>query len=283
MKCSSCGRFHKGEQAPRGWKVCGRLAICQRCRRGQFRLRSLTMAVAEPIGAAWHELSVALEKSWNQAMPCLIHNQAWKATIAEGQPAVRISIADRWWTLRLNDAEWSGGRRNTYQKIASGKAVAGDLAISPGQSHDRIVCKTVAWLPREQEVDGSPLWVAAKRLRPGIRAQSIEQIPNPDLRRAIRANWVSFPSQVPTFPSCTGHEQQRKVAQLYFVLGWSVTSIAGRYAMSRQQVRGVLDAWKLRAARAGYIQHIQPLVALDCGDPPEAHPGGQPHRRSAAR
>ena len=113
--------------------------------------------------------------------------------------------------------------------------MAGDLAISPGQSHDRIVCKTVAWLPREQEVDGSPLWVAAKRLRPGIRAQSIEQIPNPDLRRAIRANWVSFPSQVPTFPSCTGHEQQRKVAQLYFVLGWSVTSIAGRYAMSRRQ------------------------------------------------
>ena len=197
---------------------------------------------------------MALEESWSQAVPWPIHDRSWMATTAEGHPVVRVSIAGRWWTLRLNDAEWSGSRRAAYQKIASGKAVAGDLLLSPGENHERIVCKTVAWLPRcQKDPDG---------LRPGIRKQSIEQISNHDLRDAIRANWVSFPAQVPTFPSCGWQDLQRQVAQLYFVLGWSLTSIAARYGLARQRARGILDAWKLRAARAGYIQHIPPADSV---------------------
>jgi hypothetical protein len=181
------------------------------------------------------------------------------ATIAEGHPVVRASIADRWWTLRVNDSDWSGGRRDAYKKVASGKAVAGDLLVSPGPNHDRIVCKTTAWLPRGQKDDDGVPWVGTTRLGPSVRRQSVEQMSNHDLRNAIRANWVSFPAQVPTFASCGRQDLQRKAAQLYFVLGWRVTAIAGRYNLSRQQVRGILDAWKLRAARAGYIQHIPPL------------------------
>jgi len=265
MQCCSCGRRGSGEPAPSGWRVCGRLVLCRRCRGREYRLRSLTMAIGEPIGGAWQELRVALEESWHRATPWPIPHRAWTATLAEGQPVLRISIADRWWTLRVNDAEWSASRRAAYRKIASGKAVAGDLLLSPGQNHDGIVCKTVAWLPRGQKDDDGAPWAGANRVRPGIRRQSVEQIPNPDLRSAIRANWVSFPSQVPTFPSCGRQDVQRKIAQLYFVSGWRMTAIAARYRLSRQQTRDILDAWKLRAARAGYIQHIPPPGPLCSG------------------
>ena len=79
-----------------------------------------------------------------------------------------------------------------------------------------------------------------------------------ELREAIRANWVSFPSQVPAFPTHYRPDVQQKIVQLYFVLGWSCKGIASRYGHTHQWVRQVLNTWKRRAADMGYIQPIPP-------------------------
>jgi hypothetical protein len=94
------------------------------------------------------------------------------------------------------------------------------------------------------------------QLDPGIRRQSIGEIDIDKLRTAIRANWVSFPSQVPTFPTCGRTDVQRRLIQLYFLLGWRCSDIAARYGLLQGQVRAILITWKWRAANAGYIQHI---------------------------
>jgi len=87
-----------------------------------------------------------------------------------------------------------------------------------------------------------------------VRDQNIEEIDISHLREAIRANWVSFPSQVPTFSHCGPSELQWRAVQLYFILGWRGAAIAARYGMGQDQVRHMLNAWKLRAVRAGFIQ-----------------------------
>jgi|SRR5271170_2620232 len=79
-----------------------------------------------------------------------------------------------------------------------------------------------------------------------------------DLRRAVRANRVSFPSQAPTFVKHDRPDLQWKFAQLYFVLGWNCRDIAGRYGLIRQRVQQVLNTWKQRAVETGYIQFIPP-------------------------
>src|ERR1019366_10724449 len=52
-----------------------------------------------------------------------------------------------------------------------------------------------------------------------------------NLRRAIRNNEVSFPSQVPTFPKHDRPDVHGKMAQLYFVFGWSSPKIGARYGL----------------------------------------------------
>jgi hypothetical protein len=87
-----------------------------------------------------------------------------------------------------------------------------------------------------------------------VSDQNLEEIEMSSLREAIRANWVSFPSQVPTFSPCGQSELQWRAVQLYFVLGWRCAAIAARYGMGQDQVRNILNSWKLRAVRAGFIQ-----------------------------
>jgi hypothetical protein len=77
-----------------------------------------------------------------------------------------------------------------------------------------------------------------------------------NLRTAIRANRVSFPSQVPIFVKHDRPDLQRQMVQLYFVLGWNCDAIADRYGLIRQRVQQILNTWKRRAAQTGYIQHI---------------------------
>jgi two-component system, OmpR family, KDP operon response regulator KdpE len=79
-----------------------------------------------------------------------------------------------------------------------------------------------------------------------------------ELREAIRANRVSFPSQVPTFKRHDRPDLHRKLVQLYFVLGWTCESIAERYGLVHQRIRQILTTWKRRAVQAGYIQYIPP-------------------------
>jgi len=84
----------------------------------------------------------------------------------------------------------------------------------------------------------------------------IEELSLPRLREAIRSNRISFPSQVPTFSKHDRPDLQRRVVQLYFVLGWNCNNIAIRYGLIRQRVQQILNTWKRRAIEMGYLQHV---------------------------
>lgn len=90
----------------------------------------------------------------------------------------------------------------------------------------------------------------------------IENLRIDRLREAIHNNRVSFPSQVPVFSKHDRPDLQRKVVQLYFVLGWSCTAIARRHGILRQRVQQILNTWKQRAVQTGYIQNIPPPSCL---------------------
>ena len=79
-----------------------------------------------------------------------------------------------------------------------------------------------------------------------------------ELRRKIRQNRVSFPSQVPTFAKHDRPDIQYKAVQLYFLFGWSCNRIAQRHGLLRQRVQQILSTWKRRAIQMGYIQEIPP-------------------------
>jgi hypothetical protein len=90
----------------------------------------------------------------------------------------------------------------------------------------------------------------------------IEDLRLDHLRSGIRANRISFPAQVPVFEKHDRPDLQRKIVQLYFVLGWTCDSIADRYGLIRQRVQQILNVWKRRAAEMGYVQHIPPAEVL---------------------
>jgi hypothetical protein len=83
-----------------------------------------------------------------------------------------------------------------------------------------------------------------------------------ELRGAIRKNQVSFPSQVPMFPKHDRPDLQRKLAQLYFVLGWSAERIGARYGLGRSRAQQILNTWRRRAVEAGYVQAVPPVETL---------------------
>jgi len=157
MTCSSCGRRRVVEELSQGWKTCHGLVLCRRCRRQRYRLRSLTLTVAESAGDQWREFRAALDAALGQKQELSIHDPAWKLTNERGRPAIRVSVADRWWTLLLRSARWPKGRRTDFARIASGNAIPGELLLSRRLSSDShmpagLVCRTVAWLPRESQL-----------------------------------------------------------------------------------------------------------------------------------
>lgn len=83
------------------------------------------------------------------------------------------------------------------------------------------------------------------------------------LRVAVRNSLVTFPSQVPVFERHDRPDLQRRIVQLYFLLGWNCESIAARYGMLRQRIGQVLNTWKRRAIETGYIQYIPPAESCD--------------------
>jgi hypothetical protein len=84
----------------------------------------------------------------------------------------------------------------------------------------------------------------------------IEDFSLSELRKKVRQNRVSFPSQVPTFEKHDRPDVQRKAVQLYFLFGWSCNRIAQRHGLLRQRVQQILSTWKRRAIQMGYIQEI---------------------------
>jgi hypothetical protein len=81
---------------------------------------------------------------------------------------------------------------------------------------------------------------------------------NAVLRRAVQANLVSFPSQIPVFSRQTRPEMQWKAVSLYFVRGWSLCNIAARFGVGSHRISKVVDEWATRAIALGYIQIIDP-------------------------
>jgi len=88
------------------------------------------------------------------------------------------------------------------------------------------------------------------------------------LRWAIRANQITFPSQIPTFGKRDRADLQWRFAQLYFVRGWNCEGIAAKYGTIHQRVRQILSTWRRCAVETGYIQFIPPVS--------EPHPVVQP-------
>jgi hypothetical protein len=274
MTCCFCGRSQRDGRLVRSWKICGRVASCGKCWHERFRRKSITMAVAEPIGAGWSEFSAALNDVRNPSGVVSFAENAWKLTIEGRRRTVRVLIGNRWWAMRLDDANWSPGRKEAFARIAFGEAAAAELHLRRRRNCERctenpagsrspryaIECQLLVWLPLcQREIPLRPPMV--RRIRESlpnssVRDQNIEEIDISNLSKAIRHNWVSFPSQVPTFPGCGWPNLQHKLIQLYFVMGWGCATIAARYGLARHQVLHVLNAWKSRAANAGYIQHI---------------------------
>jgi hypothetical protein len=97
---------------------------------------------------------------------------------------------------------------------------------------------------------------------------------NKALRLAIQQNKVTFPAQIPSFARPEVSELQIRIAQLYFIAGWTVERIGHRYEMSDAMVRKTLTGWRVRAIASGYIQEIDPepappLKELDIEDQDE--------------
>lgn len=269
MRCRFCGCRCAEERIPRDWKVCGGLALCRECLRTRCRVRTITSSVAETACAGWHEFCAVLQ---NESQPLPIRDRdRIELTSAANGPAVRVFLTDRWWTLRLNSNGWSVGRRADYCKMLAGEIFALEVLLYRGMARgthlqngfarkrpgEAIVCKITAWLPGRRRAEVSPFDSGVPD-RQDIASMDLNK-----LRRAIRANRVSFPAQLPAFPGgAHDTDLQRRAAQLYFVLGWSCAGIAARYSLLPREARRMVTVWKQRAANAGYIQHIPPLTAI---------------------
>lgn len=76
------------------------------------------------------------------------------------------------------------------------------------------------------------------------------------LREAIRANRLHFPEPVPTFPREFRSDVQWRMAELYFIRGWSAQQLAERYGVSASRIQQSLRAWVRRAIESGYLREI---------------------------
>jgi hypothetical protein len=116
---------------------------------------------------------------------------------------------------------------------------------------------------RQNPAQVQPGALPTYRARPrSDNTDNIEELTLAALRRKIRRNRASFPSQVPTFPKHDRPDLQRKLVQLYFLFGWSCNRIALRYGILRQRVQQILSTWKRRAIQMGYIQDIPPPIPM---------------------
>ena len=76
------------------------------------------------------------------------------------------------------------------------------------------------------------------------------------LRRAVRRNIVSFPSQIQAFLRRPAADMQCRVVLLFFVRGWTSIQIAARFGVPKHVIRGILNEWSVRALALGCIQVI---------------------------
>ena len=84
------------------------------------------------------------------------------------------------------------------------------------------------------------------------------------LRRAIRGNIVSFPSQISSFPKGSQAEMQWRMVLLFFVRGWGAANVAERFQVPKHRVWTLLNEWSVRAIALGHIQVIDPEAFEAC-------------------
>lgn len=104
-------------------------------------------------------------------------------------------------------------------------------------------------------LNGVPFDVAPASVCPG-RSEFLLSCGNTELRAAIRNHQVTFPSQVVTFGGRAGGDAAGRIAQLYFVGGWSVGRLRDRYGLTKSAMHTLLRDWRSRAIAAGFIQEI---------------------------
>jgi hypothetical protein len=106
-----------------------------------------------------------------------------------------------------------------------------------------------------------------KRNVPEISVERL-QIPvhpgSETLRRAIRGNIVSFPSQIPSLLKQPAADTQWRIVLLFFVRGWSASRIAARFNVPRHRIWKILNGWSVRALALGHIQVIDPEAFAAC-------------------
>jgi hypothetical protein len=84
------------------------------------------------------------------------------------------------------------------------------------------------------------------------------------LRRAVRGNIVSFPSQIPALLRHPSADMQSRVILLFFVRGWSSIDIGARFHVPKHVIWGILNDWSVRALALGCIQVIDPEAFATC-------------------
>jgi len=84
------------------------------------------------------------------------------------------------------------------------------------------------------------------------------------LRRAVRENIVSFPSQIVAFLRNPPADMQCRVVLLFFVHGRSSVDIAARFNVPKHLIWAILNDWSVRALALGYIQVIDPEAFDTC-------------------
>jgi hypothetical protein len=84
------------------------------------------------------------------------------------------------------------------------------------------------------------------------------------LRRALRRNIVSFPSQIPVFLKQPPADMQWRMVLLYFIRGWSSVKIAARFNVPTHWIRKSLNEWSVRALALGFVQVIDPEAFATC-------------------
>jgi hypothetical protein len=84
------------------------------------------------------------------------------------------------------------------------------------------------------------------------------------LRRAIRRNVVSFPSQIPVFLKQGPEGMQWRAVLLFFVRGWSSPRIAERFQVPTHRIWQTLEDWSVRALALGYVHVLDPDAFAAC-------------------
>ncbi len=90
-----------------------------------------------------------------------------------------------------------------------------------------------------------------------------------DLRAAIKTNRVNFPVPVPIFPTQFRPDIQWRLAELYFIRGWSSRRLAERYGVTARRIQQSLQQWANQAVERGYLQTIPPeaILPANLGEP----------------